>query len=108
LATVALPGGIVVCAETEKPLHNGAAVSVAVRPEKVRLGKVVNAVNQYAGRVESVVYIGTDTQYDVRLPGDQHLRVREQNYLPGSQPLAAEGNEVSVSFSAEAARVLTD
>jgi len=55
-----------------------------------------------------VVYIGTDTHYGVNLSNGQHLRVREQNNLPGSKPLAAEGDAVSISFAAEAARVLTE
>lgn len=108
LVTVALPGGLTVCAQSEQRLNSGVAVAVAVRPEKVRLDKVAGYANQYTGRVESVIYIGTDTQYNVRLPGDQRLRVREQNYRPGSQPLAGEGDEVAVSFSAEAASALTD
>jgi spermidine/putrescine transport system ATP-binding protein len=58
--------------------------------------------------VENVVYIGTDTHYEVRLPGDERIRVREQNDRPDSRPLAHEGDEVTVSFSAEAARVLTE
>ncbi len=45
---------------------------MAVRPEKVNLGQREGAANQFAGRVESVVYIGTDTHYGVRLFGD-HL-----------------------------------
>jgi len=58
--------------------------------------------------VSQVVYIGTDTQYIVQLPGNQSLRVREQNSTPGSRPLAGEAAEVTVSFSAQAARVLTE
>ncbi|RIK44506.1 MAG: spermidine/putrescine ABC transporter ATP-binding protein [Chloroflexi bacterium] len=108
LATVALPGGLQVHAETETPLEPGAAVSVAVRPEKVNLGVREGADNQFSGCVESVVYIGTDTHYDMRLPGEQRLRVREQNHLPGSRPLAQEGDSVTVNFSADAARVLTE
>jgi spermidine/putrescine transport system ATP-binding protein len=107
-ATVTLPGGLEVHAETEEPLPIGAEVSVAVRPEKVNLGVREGADNQFSGSVESVVYIGTDTHYDVRLLGEQRLRVREQNHLPGSRPLAREGDRVTVNFAADAARVLTE
>jgi len=105
---VALSGGLTVHAQAEQPVANGTQVSVAVRPEKVNLGRHDGAANQFTGRVVSVVYIGTDTHYGVRLPGDHLVRAREQNDLPGSRPLAAEGDEVTVSFSTQAARVLTE
>jgi spermidine/putrescine transport system ATP-binding protein len=105
---VALDGGLTVRAESDKPVANGTEVSVAVRPEKMHIKAVNGAANQFVGRVESIVYIGTDTHYGVRLKGNQLVRVREQNNAPGSRPVAAEGDEVTVSFSAEAARVLTE
>ncbi len=106
--TVALNGGLTVHASCEQKLANGVEVAVAMRPEKVNLGAKEGVANQFTGRVESIVYIGTDTHYDVRLPGGQHVRVREQNDLPGSRPLANEGDEVTVHFSEQAARVLTE
>lgn len=108
LATVALPGGLTVQAEAEKALSAGKEVYVAVRPEKMHLRAHDGYENHFTGRVSNVVYIGTDTQYTVQLPGDQSVRVREQNSAPGSRPLASEGAEVIVSFSAQAARVLTE
>jgi len=106
--TVALPGGLTVRTESEAPIANGAEVSVAVRPEKMHIAPFPGATNQYAGHVVSVVYIGTDTHYGVNLKNGQHVRVREQNNAPGSKPVAAEGDAVTVSFAAEAARVLTE
>ncbi len=106
--TVALPSGLTVHAVSDQKVANGTEVSVAIRPEKLHLGSQDNAVNQLSGRVAEVVYIGTDTHYNVRLPSNQQVRVRKQNSLPGSLPLAAEGDEVTVSFSAQAARVLTE
>jgi spermidine/putrescine transport system ATP-binding protein len=106
-ATVALPGGLTVHAECSQPVANGAAVAVAVRPEKMHLQAMAGAANQFSGRVANVIYIGTDTHYEVRLAGDQLMRVREQNNTPGSRPLAREGDEVTVAFSVQAARVLT-
>lgn len=108
LATVVLPGGLTVQAEAEKVVPAGKEVYVAVRPEKMHLRAHDGYENHFTGRVSNVVYIGTDTQYAVQLPGDQSVRVREQNSAPGSRPLASEGDEVTVSFSAQAARVLTE
>ena len=106
--TVELGGGLTVRAESETVLAAGAQVSVAVRPEKMHLNPAPDAANQFEGRVVSVVYIGTDTHYGVLLKGDQRVRVREQNAAPGSRPVANEGDSVTVSFPAEAARVLTE
>jgi len=105
---VALPGGLTVHAVTESALPNGREVSVAVRPEKIDLGRTHGDANQFDGQVATVIYIGTDTHYNVRLAGDQLVRVRIQNDLPGSRPLANEGDAVTISFSAQAARVLTE
>lgn len=108
---VALPGGQTVHAEADALLAAGTPVSVAVRPEKLHLsdggapGGLSNCLN---GRVVDVVYIGTDTHYDVLIDGGRHVRVREQNNRPGEARQAAEGDAVAVSFAAAAARVLTD
>jgi spermidine/putrescine transport system ATP-binding protein len=107
IATVELPGGATIHAVTDMPVANGAEVSVAIRPEKVEMNQTNDFPNKFSGHVVNVVYIGTDTHYGINLSNGQHLRVREQNNLPGSRPVAAEGDEVNVSFANEAARVLT-
>ena len=95
-------------------LAPGQNVTVAIRPEKLNLVTRDEAdsgqpgINYFTARVEEIVYIGTDTNYSVRLPGGQRVRVREQNYLPFSRPLANVGDEVRISFSAEAAQALVD
>ena len=80
---------------------------MAVRPEKVSLGAAA-ATNSFQGRVDEVVYIGTDTHYRVRMPGGQALRAREQNNQPGSRPVAQVGDEVTVVFATASARVLEE
>ena len=92
----------------ESVIPTGKEIYVAVRPEKMHLRAVDGCENQFRGRIKNVVYIGTDTQYAVQLPGDQVVRVRQQNSTPGSRPIADEGAEVTVSFSAQAARVLME
>lgn len=108
VVTIALPGGLQVQAMAESVIPTGKEIYVAVRPEKMHLRAVDGCENQFRGRIKNVVYIGTDTQYAVQLPGDQVVRVRQQNSTPGSRPVADEGAEVTVSFSAQAARVLTE
>jgi spermidine/putrescine transport system ATP-binding protein len=86
----------------------GQKVTVAVRPEKLHLRAQAEHENVLPGKVEEIVYIGTDTHYGVRLAGGQKVRVREQNVGWDAKPLAEEGEAVSVSFSPRAARVLTE
>jgi spermidine/putrescine transport system ATP-binding protein len=105
---VVLANGQTIHAEADAPLPDGTAVSVAVRPEKLHLRATDGLPNCFPGRVVDVVYIGTDTHYGVALDGGQHVRVREQNNVPGDTRHAGEGDAVTVGFAAQAARVLTD
>ncbi len=56
-------------------------VSVAIRPEKIYLGVgvVPEQRNVYAGTVQDVVYLGTDTYYDMVLAGGRTVTARQQN-----------------------------
>jgi len=105
---VDVPHAPPVWAITPKPISPGATVSVTVRPEKMHLRPTGGADNVLTGRVNSIVYIGTDTHYGVVLPGGQEVRIREQNGKADSRFLASEGDEVSVYFAPAAARVLTE
>ena len=106
-AQVELASGLIALASSEATLTPGQKVAVAIRPEKVGLGKT-GETNTFQGRVDEVVYIGTDTHYRVRLPGGQALRAREQNDHADSLPLAQVGDEVTVGFGTTAARVLVE
>lgn len=105
---VEIEGGLLVHSLSRASLNKGIQVSVAVRPERIMLNSKKRVENRFRGRVTEVVYIGTDRHYDVLLAGDQHVRVREQNADPSPQVVLKKGSEVSLSFSAEAARVLVE
>jgi spermidine/putrescine transport system ATP-binding protein len=105
--TVELPGGETLQAIADVEAAVGADVTIAIRPEKIHIRPVEGNPNKFEGHVLTVVYIGTDTYYGINLKNGQHLRVRQQNSAPGSVPVAAEGEPVTISFAAEAARVLT-
>lgn len=106
---VALETGGSIWAVTPKPIERGAHVSVTVRPEKMQILRSDGTqANELQGRVSSIVYIGTDTHYGVTLSNGQEIRTREQNSSPESRFLAREGELVTVHFSPEAARVLTE
>ncbi len=105
---VTVDGTLTLVANCDKTIAPGADVSVAVRPEKMHINAADLPENAFQGRVQSVVYIGTDTHYGVSVPGGQQVRVREQNNMPGSRPLANVGDEVTVSFAVAAGRILTE
>ncbi len=81
-------------------------VSLAIRPERVGLCEPGDGA-ALSGRVENVVYLGTDTIYHLRLRGDEAFIVRQQNH-EGSQMVCGEGDEVGVRIADHALQVLTD
>lgn len=60
---------------------NGCAVFMSLRPEKIEISKteVPGFSNHLKGVVQSIVYHGRSTQYNVRLSNGQLLQVFEQN-----------------------------
>lgn len=101
---VSVDGQIPVRARSDLPLTVGQPVSVVVRPEKISL---VDA-SGITGRIEEMVYIGTDTRYAVRLTDRTSVIVREQNMNPERVRLYRAGDEVSLSWSPSQALVLTE
>jgi len=82
-----------------------------VRPEKIQLHShpVEGAGNVFSGAIETVVYIGTDTQYKVRLTDNVAIKVREQNLNPSLvRTTYTEGDQVYVTWQPESTLLLTD
>jgi putrescine transport system ATP-binding protein len=65
--------------------HEGMAVSVALRPEKIRLSRrppqdhAQAPMNQVQGRVREMAYFGSFTVYHLQLPSGQMLKVSQSN-----------------------------
>jgi spermidine/putrescine transport system ATP-binding protein len=108
LVEVELGGTGIVFVESSRAFANGQFVSVAVRPEKLRLNATVDGDNSLRGRVEEVIYIGTDTHYGVRFPGGQKVRMRAQNISREHKEIAKTGEEAVISFTRSSPRILTD
>ncbi len=109
--------GLIVLAETDQTLVAGTKATVTVRPEKVRLhpARPAEAANCFAARVENVVYLGTDTRYDLCLQRgealtDLRLRARHQNLALTADPEAryGRGAVVYVTWPSDCARVLVE
>lgn len=108
MVEVDLTGTAVVYVESSRMFTNGQQVSVAVRPEKLRLNSEVTGGNNLKGHVEEVIYIGTDTHYGIRFAGGHKVRVREQNLSQAQKEIAKSGDEVTVSFTHTSPRILTE
>jgi spermidine/putrescine transport system ATP-binding protein len=81
----------------------GERVTLAVRPENVRLG----SEGGIRGRVEEVVYRGSDTDILVRIDDALMIRARQPREVAGSLPVSyAAGSLVGVGWEVGAARLL--
>ncbi|MEM7225982.1 MAG: ABC transporter ATP-binding protein [Pseudomonadota bacterium] len=81
-------------------------VSLAVRPERASLAESDQEA-ALAGRVETVLYVGSDTQYFLDLGGGTEFQIRLQNQA-GMQTPYAKGDEVKVAIPDGALQVLRD
>jgi spermidine/putrescine transport system ATP-binding protein len=90
----------------------GTRVTIAIRPEKIFLGRgdaPTEAENAYTGQVEEIIYIGTDTYYHLRLAGDVVIVARQQNQdYTGKAAMLAEGDTAYVAWRAHNASLLTE
>jgi spermidine/putrescine transport system ATP-binding protein len=85
--------------------------TLAIRPEKIFLGTGAppDLPNIFTGTVKNIVYFGTDTYYDVELPGQVQLTVRQQNQdYRGAVAVVAIGDAVYVAWRAHNASLLTE
>ena len=101
---VELPGSGPLRARMPDGIQPQGRMTLAVRPEKISLlGRPARRLkypgsNALTGRLDEVVYVGTHTQYLVRLPGGQMLTVYRQNRAVGENEHAA-GEALSVVFT---------
>ena len=101
-----LPSGAELPARGLNDATSGAAVTLAIRPERVSFAAPGSAV-PLEGAVETVVYFGTDTLFHLRLPDGRPFVVRSQN-KEGSRNTSAPGDRVGLVLPADALQVLAD
>jgi spermidine/putrescine transport system ATP-binding protein len=102
----AIGPGTTFCAVSPAQRSVGDAVTLAIRPEKIRLAGA--GEEGLSGRIEQCIYIGTDTNYMIRLDGSEdRLVVRGRNALTG-ETLFAVDEPVTIQVTEGAARVLAD
>ena len=108
----AAPDSILAGHPAQGDIVPGCQVTLAVRPEKIRLLREPPAglLNLLSGRVEEVVYVGTETQFRVRLEEGSLLNVRQQNVVSSVDPAAYYNGQdtIYVSWQPESTLVLLD
>jgi spermidine/putrescine transport system ATP-binding protein len=111
LAVVEVEGVGRISANREEGVAISQKVTLAVRPERIRLtdGTNVNGDNQVHGNVEEIIFVGNDTQYYVRLPNGSHLIMREQNQTPlASTQRITPGANITISWSPVSTNMLLE
>lgn len=109
-ATLRLAGVGEVRARPRPDLRVGQRVTCAVRPEKMHLRREAasqNSVNVAFGEITTQVYIGTDTQFLIRLDENTRISVREQNPDVAGTTFQR-GEQVYVTWSPESTLILMD
>ncbi|EKF58932.1 spermidine/putrescine ABC transporter ATPase [Agrobacterium albertimagni AOL15] len=81
-------------------------VTIVIRPEHAAIVDPTDEAT-LQGSIESVVYLGTDTNINVRLEGGSLFTVRQQNSRSGSCGLV-EGQHVGIMVSHDVAQILRD
>jgi spermidine/putrescine transport system ATP-binding protein len=113
LVTVVVDGSLPVIVQSDEVVEAGTQVTVAVRPEKIRLQPRPprGEHNAFPCQVEQVVYVGTDTRFRVRLGEHTTLAVREQNVISTPDPAGYYADTDTPAHAVwlyDAARILLD
>jgi putative spermidine/putrescine transport system ATP-binding protein len=81
---------------------------LAIRPERVRLGKFNgSAANSFAGTIEFVSYLGANTEYVVRLASGDAVMVEVHNDRAGSAEPFTVGSQTTVAWEPDACQLIT-
>jgi len=105
-ARVRLASGAVVAASLPDADPPPGPVSLVIRPEHA--GLVADPAKAVlSGRLENVVYFGTDTHYHLRLADGDRFIVRRQNTRDGGVDFAP-GAELGITVGDNAAQILKD
>ncbi len=105
-ATCVTAGGAEVVTEAVRGCRVGAKVSLSVRPEKIALRAGEDPEHRLRGEIERLIYLGTDTHYQVKLERGPDFLVRVQN--AHASAAFEPGQPVTLEFDPGAARMLVD
>jgi len=75
--------------------------------ERVRIGHAYGAVDNFAGTIEFVSYLGVNTEYVVRLASGDAVMVEVHNDRGESAEALTVGSKTTVAWDPEACRLIT-
>jgi spermidine/putrescine transport system ATP-binding protein len=104
--TVKLDAGPEIVASVPDQFQSSGKVTVVVRPEHAKIAATAKGA-QFAGKLDNVVYFGTDTHFHVKLDNGSPFIVRQQNASLAETNLKA-GANVGITIVEGSARVLRD
>jgi spermidine/putrescine transport system ATP-binding protein len=112
VTTVELPGSGRLWVQTPDEFAPAGRMTLAVRPEKLSLlddmpSDDMPDWSRVTGRLVEIIYVGTHTQYVLRLPGDQMLTIHRQNRANGEVEHAI-GEQIEAVFYPMSAALLAD
>jgi spermidine/putrescine transport system ATP-binding protein len=81
---------------------------VIIRPERLRLGPVATDDNSVRGKVEEVVFIGSEVLYLVRVASELVLTVRDRNEGPEHRLRITRDQDIQVSWPASATYLIVE
>ena len=103
-----------IVAEGDTSLRSGTEVSVALRPEKIRIAKLngeappADPANRLVGHVDEIAYLGDISIYHVRLDGTgTRIKVTQPNIGRFAEMPITWEDRVELSWGTESAVVLT-
>ncbi|HCL65616.1 MAG TPA: spermidine/putrescine ABC transporter ATP-binding protein [Rhizobium sp.] len=105
-ARVRLRSGAEIPASFPEDTAPSGKVTIVIRPEHATLVEP-SAAATLSGTVESIVYLGTDTNINIRLDGGSLFTVRQQNSRSGPCGYR-EGQTVGIMLSDDVAQILKD
>ncbi len=84
-------------------MKEGCAIIMSIRPEKIYISKIAvnNFSNSLKGHVQSIVYHGRSTQYNILLKNGARIQVFEQNEEHFPQEVIDYDNEVNLYWQKE-------
>lgn len=105
-ALLRIAGGQLMRTASREGLHQGAEVTLSIRPERLQL-VAADSPGATPCTLAEQTYLGTDLQYQVNLVDGTHMRVRTPNRAGQSQCFAP-GQHLGLQFDRESASVLLD
>ncbi|MGB3535456.1 MAG: ABC transporter ATP-binding protein [Microcoleaceae cyanobacterium] len=107
--SVAIDKTLIISAKSTDELFPKQQVTLAIRPEKVRVyPSNQNSIQAFLGKIEEIIYIGTDIRYLVRISLNSCLVIRQQNLHRDDIQRYSIGESVQVVISPDNISILQD